>query len=420
MPDVVGATQATAEANIVAAHLTVGTVTTDYTPAVPAGNVISQSPSGGSIVASETAVDLVVSIGSEPPENVVLPANGGALVSFTSEYGQGWVASDLTNGVTNEDGWATTANPSGSQEFVYTFLNGDDKLLHEATIHGGTAEGQYYSKDIQVWISADGANYSLAASGSLANSSNASINLNLGGALAQSVKLVVVNGHRTDYWELSEFIVLGTSVPVGDPIPNVVGSAQASAESTLTAAGFTPGSVSSDYSDSVAVGNVISQNPSAGTTAPAGSSVNLTVSLGVQMVTVPNVTGLAQATAQANITAAQLVVGTVSTASKVNPSVDQEFVFSFRDGKNATLNEAVIHGGAAEGQYWSKDVEVWTSTDGANYTLAASGTLPQSNGSITLDLGGVTAKSVKLVVTSGYRTDYWEIGEFEVEGVIID
>ncbi|GAG26491.1 unnamed protein product, partial [marine sediment metagenome] len=33
-------------------------------------------------------------------ENVVLPANGGVLESFTSEYGSGWVASDLTNEIT--------------------------------------------------------------------------------------------------------------------------------------------------------------------------------------------------------------------------------------------------------------------------------------------------------------------------------
>ena len=77
----------------------------------------------------------------------------------------------------------------------------------------------------------------------------------------------------------------------------------------------------------------------------------------------------------------------------------------------------MIHSGTGEGQYWAKDVEVWTSADGSNYTLAASGTLVNSSGqSITLVLSGIVAQNVKLVVTSGYRTDYWEIGEFELNG----
>ena len=77
----------------------------------------------------------------------------------------------------------------------------------------------------------------------------------------------------------------------------------------------------------------------------------------------------------------------------------------------------MIHSGTAEGQYWAKNVEVWTSVDGSNYTLAASGSLANNSGSsITLDLSGIVAKNVKLVVTSGYRTDYWEIGEFELNG----
>jgi PKD repeat protein len=92
-------------------------------------------------------------------------------------------------------------------------------------------------------------------------------------------------------------------------------------------------------------------------------------------------------------------------------------VYSFSGGQSATLSQAVIHGGTGEGQYFSKDVEVWTSADGSIYTQAASGTLANSsNDSITLGLGGTVASNVKLVVTSGYRTDYWELAEFEVMG----
>ena len=61
---VVGTAQAAAEAAITAATLTVGTVTTEYSATVPAGDVISQNPAGGASVAPGTSVDLVVSLGS--------------------------------------------------------------------------------------------------------------------------------------------------------------------------------------------------------------------------------------------------------------------------------------------------------------------------------------------------------------------
>jgi hypothetical protein len=81
----------------------------------------------------------------------------------------------------------------------------------------------------------------------------------------------------------------------------------------------------------------------------------------------------------------------------------------------------VIHGGTAEGSYYSKDVEVWTSADGTSFTSAGSDTLlDQANDSVTIDLGSVVAKKVKLKITSGYENDYWELAEFEVYGEVID
>lgn len=63
VPDVVGEAQATAEADIIAAELVVGSVTTDFSNTVPAGDVISQDPAGGDSVSPGTAVNIVVSIG---------------------------------------------------------------------------------------------------------------------------------------------------------------------------------------------------------------------------------------------------------------------------------------------------------------------------------------------------------------------
>ena len=65
VPNVVGMAQAAAETTLLAEGLTVGTVTTQNSNTVAAGNVLSQSQAAGASVALNTAVDLVVSLG--PP-----------------------------------------------------------------------------------------------------------------------------------------------------------------------------------------------------------------------------------------------------------------------------------------------------------------------------------------------------------------
>ncbi|HET9833566.1 MAG TPA: PASTA domain-containing protein, partial [Vicinamibacterales bacterium] len=80
----------------------------------------------------------------------------------------------------------------------------------------------------------------------------------------------------------SQYFVSTPSIPPPTTVlvPNIVGSTQAIATSTLTAAGFVVGTVSSANSSSVAAGLVISQNPAGGSSAQAGTPVALVVSLG--------------------------------------------------------------------------------------------------------------------------------------------
>ena len=72
------------------------------------------------------------------------------------------------------------------------------------------------------------------------------------------------------------------------------------------------GAVTQQTSNTVAAGNVISQDPASGSSSAEGSPVNLVISSGPQMVTVPNVEGFTQDAATAAITAAKLTVGTVT------------------------------------------------------------------------------------------------------------
>jgi len=65
-------------------------------------------------------------------------------------------------------------------------------------------------------------------------------------------------------------------------VPTVTGISQASAQSAITAAGLTDGAISQSFSNTVAAGNVMSQNPTAGTSVPSGSPVDLVISLGIR------------------------------------------------------------------------------------------------------------------------------------------
>ncbi|MHC4346796.1 MAG: PASTA domain-containing protein, partial [Planctomycetota bacterium] len=82
---------------------------------------------------------------------------------------------------------------------------------------------------------------------------------------------------------LPVLIVLALSGPGwADPVivPDVVEMTEGDANTVITAVGLTVGELSYEYSDSTAADLVISQNPVAGAAVPAGSSIDLVVSLG--------------------------------------------------------------------------------------------------------------------------------------------
>jgi RHS repeat-associated protein len=109
-------------------------------------------------------------------------------------------------------------------------------------------------------------------------------------------------------------------------VPNVVGMTQADAQAAITGAHLVVGTVTTVNSLTVPAGYVISQNPLAGSSAPLGSPIDLVVSLGPPMVLVPDVVGMTQANAGATIIAANLTVGTITTAN--SPTVPASSVIN--------------------------------------------------------------------------------------------
>jgi len=92
-------------------------------------------------------------------------------------------------------------------------------------------------------------------------------------------------------------ITVGTG-PSTVEVPGVTGNTPAQAAQILEEAGLLLGSQSEDYSNGVAEGSIIYQDPTGGESAEPGSPVNVTVSLGPEQVEVPEVYGATLAEAQ--------------------------------------------------------------------------------------------------------------------------
>jgi len=305
VPNVVGQVQATAEANIGAAGLTVGNVTTASSGSVPAGSVISQNPAAcTACVAPGSSVDLVVSLGPAAIDvpNVVGQAQATAEANIVAA---GLIVGTVltANSGTVPAGDVISQSPvacgacalSGDAVDLVVSLGPAPIDVPDVTGQAqATAEANIVVAGLSVGIVTTASSGSVPA-GDVISQSPAACTACV--APGSSVDLVVSLG------------------PAAIDVPNVVGQAQATAEANIVAAGLIVGTVLTANSGTVPAGDVISQSPVACAACVApGSSVDLVVSLGPAVIDVPNVVGQVQATAEANIVAAGLIVGNVITA----------------------------------------------------------------------------------------------------------
>lgn len=119
--------------------------------------------------------------------------------------------------------------------------------------------------------------------------------------------------------------VVVSSGPPMVTVPSVLGLAENSAVDTLTAAGFSVDpSRTRAYSTKFKLGMVMAQDPTAGQVLQKGSTIKLTISLGVEMTTVPDVTTKTESAAKAALVKAGFVV---STVHKPNSNVTAGVVY---------------------------------------------------------------------------------------------
>jgi serine/threonine-protein kinase len=101
-----------------------------------------------------------------------------------------------------------------------------------------------------------------------------------------------------------------SSGPAPRQIPPLQGTSEADAKAKLEGMGLKTVR-SEDFSDTIAAGQVIGTNPSAGKTVARGDTVTIIVSKGPDLVTVPDVTGMQPEDAATRIEGAGLSVGQV-------------------------------------------------------------------------------------------------------------
>ena len=185
--------------------------------------------------------------------------------------------------------------------------------------------------------------------------------------------------------------VIVSSGPGETDIPNVVGQDEDAAISELQKAGFEY-SRNYEYSNDVARGKVISQNPTG--QGKEGDTITIVVSQGKPTATVPNVTGDDQSTASSKLQAAGLSVGNVTTehsSSVAEGKVIRQSVGSGTTVDQGTRVDLVISSGPETVYYsFSQPITIpegvdlvvledenqtergrWTVSEGQNLTINA-------------------------------------------------
>ncbi len=98
-----------------------------------------------------------------------------------------------------------------------------------------------------------------------------------------AILLLLLGGAAAGWW----YLMVGPGSYT--PVPDVVGAQEAQAVSMVETAQLRP-TTTSTYHDEVPAGEVISVDPAIGTELPQQTTVTLTISLGIEMLTVPDIT----------------------------------------------------------------------------------------------------------------------------------
>jgi beta-lactam-binding protein with PASTA domain len=293
MPNVAGKTETEARAALTEKGLSV-TVNYEKSETVAEGNVIRQSVAANQSVKKGAAVTLTISSGKEletvpnvvgqsesAAKNLLNAQNFNVTVSeaYNATFDKGTVVSQAPAAGSKQTKGATVSLTisKGTEGISVPDVTGKSQSAAESTL-----KGLGFNVGISTVYS------DTAATGVVISQTPGA-----GGTAAKgaAVSLTVSKGAE------------------GVAVPNVTGNTQSAAESALRGLGFNV-SVSGVYSDTAAEGVVLSQNPGAGGRATAGATIALTVSMGRETVSVPNLVGRSGNDAQSALSGLGLLANT--------------------------------------------------------------------------------------------------------------
>lgn len=121
-------------------------------------------------------------------------------------------------------------------------------------------------------------------------------------------------------------------------IPDVTGKSVTEADKLLQAQGLTGKTGDSVYSSTVDAGKIVSQDPTAGQKVAPGTTITYTISLGTEIVSIPDVTGEGESAATKTLESAGFQV---SSSSEYSTSVDSGKVISYSPSGSAAKGSTV-------------------------------------------------------------------------------
>jgi beta-lactam-binding protein with PASTA domain len=307
VPDLTGLSLPQAVAALTEADLRLGEVS--YTSQVPAGmeegQAVAQDPAAGTEVDLESAVNVLVAGKAE----IEVPEVTGLTADEATQTLEGAGFTVKTVEVENEaePGAVVDQSPAGGSmvtpgsEVTIVVSAGRTVTLVPNVVGMSQEEATAALQEAGYEVQAKGTYDEQVEDGKVIGQSPE------GGTEAEP-------GTRVDI-----FVSQGKNPEAA--VPDVVGMSEAEAAEALEAAGFeaVPGST---FSDTVPLGQVISQDPEAGTTAQRGSGVALVVSQGpmpTETTTVPDVIGRTETEATEILEAAGYLVASAHTYSEVVP-----------------------------------------------------------------------------------------------------
>ncbi|MEN7342916.1 MAG: PASTA domain-containing protein [Pseudomonadota bacterium] len=339
VPVLAGLSEAAAIQALTDLGLIVGDITTASSVDFEPGDVITQDPGAGVLVAAGTLVSIEVSVGPNPlpvpnivglteaEANTVIPNAGLDVGNVTRRFDNVIPQFEVISQGTPP---GTLVQPDTPLDFVVS----QGPPIPTPNIVGATradAEAALLAANLQVGNVTEANDFNVPEGSVISQDPN-------GGTL-------VSEGTAVDF-----VVSLG---PPTVAAPALVGLTEAQATAALDAVSLNVGAITRQNSASVPAGEVISQSPIANTIVIVGSDIDLVVSLGPVLVQVPDLSGLNRADSTSALLAASLMQGTVtSQSSDTVPAgrvISQSPVAGNQVPENSMIDTLVSSGPAVDG-----------------------------------------------------------------------